>query len=194
MHATYHPCALNTHICQVDFLALKAGLNVGEIESLKMEVVALGRAGQAKCTAAGGGQFVMSEDEIAFERAVVMTPANATLVKDLTLRVPAGTNLLVTGPNGSGKSSLFRVLGGLWPLTSGTVRSRSWCVALQPSCVTAANKLSICWNTPMPMGRVVSIAVNACGVVIRAQASIHKCGCKRCTWHHWCRPKRQQDV
>ena len=43
-----------------------------------------------------------SEDEIAFENACVVTPANATLVRDLTLRVPAGTNLLVTGPNGSG--------------------------------------------------------------------------------------------
>lgn len=57
-----------------------------------------------------------------FERAQVVTPANATLVQDLSLRVPCGTNLLVTGPNGSGKSSLFRVLGGLWPLTAGKVR------------------------------------------------------------------------
>ena len=48
--------------------------------------------------------------------------AGGAQVRDLTLRVPCGTNLLVTGPNGSGKSSLFRVLGGLWPLAAGTVR------------------------------------------------------------------------
>jgi ABC-type uncharacterized transport system fused permease/ATPase subunit len=66
-----------------------------------------------------------SEDEISFENAMVVTPADATLVKDLSVTIKAGTNLLVTGPNGSGKSSLFRVLGGLWPLTKGTVRARN---------------------------------------------------------------------
>ena len=29
--------------------------------------------------------------------------------------------MMVTGPNGAGKSSLFRVIGELWPLSSGTV-------------------------------------------------------------------------
>lgn len=67
------------------------------------------------------GTVVPSEDAIAFEDAMVVTPADATLVRDLNLSVPAGTNLLVTGPNGSGKSSLFRVLGGLWPLTKGRI-------------------------------------------------------------------------
>ena len=62
------------------------------------------------------------QDEIAFEKVTVVTPAQTVLVRDLSVRVPAGTNLLVTGPNGSGKSSLFRVLGGLWPAESGVVR------------------------------------------------------------------------
>ena len=51
------------------------------------------------------------EDAIVFDHAVVVTPGDATLVRDLCLRVPAGTNLLVTGPNGAGKSSLFRWVG-----------------------------------------------------------------------------------
>ena len=63
------------------------------------------RVMQSVASAGGDGQIVASEEEIAFENACVVTPADATLVRDLTLRVPAGTNLLVTGPNGSGVQS-----------------------------------------------------------------------------------------
>ncbi|KAL4445411.1 hypothetical protein ABPG77_011236 [Micractinium sp. CCAP 211/92] len=91
---------------------------IREMERVMKEIKAGGATGSM---GAAEGQVLSSEDAIVFEEAVVVTPGNATLVRDLSLRVPAGTNLLVTGPNGAGKSSLFRVLGGLWPLTRGRI-------------------------------------------------------------------------
>ncbi|WCJ34821.1 ABC transporter D family member 1 [Euphorbia peplus] len=60
-------------------------------------------------------------DYIQFSGVKVVTPTGNILVEDLSLKVEAGSNLLIIGPNGSGKSSLFRVLGGLWPLVSGHI-------------------------------------------------------------------------
>lgn len=77
------------------------------------EVVELAMAAKARTIDDGRG--------IGFEALTVETPTGAVLVKDLTLRVQPGINLLVTGPNGSGKSSLFRVLGGLWQPKTGRV-------------------------------------------------------------------------
>ncbi|KAI5066208.1 hypothetical protein GOP47_0018832 [Adiantum capillus-veneris] len=67
-----------------------------------------------------GGQFV-EEKYIEFKDVKIATPTGNTLVENLTFRIERGSNLLIIGPNGSGKSSLFRVLGGLWPLVSGCI-------------------------------------------------------------------------
>ncbi|KAJ7521019.1 hypothetical protein O6H91_19G034300 [Diphasiastrum complanatum] len=67
------------------------------------------------------GSYFVEANYIGFEGVKVVTPTGTTLVEDLTLKVEPGSNLLITGPNGSGKSSLFRVLGGLWPLVAGCI-------------------------------------------------------------------------
>lgn len=68
----------------------------------------------------GRGNVVESRD-IEFIDVPIISPNGDVLVKALSFSLKQGDHLLVVGPNGCGKSSLFRILGGLWPVYGGTV-------------------------------------------------------------------------
>jgi ABC-type uncharacterized transport system fused permease/ATPase subunit len=60
-------------------------------------------------------------ESVEFRNFSAYTPSGQPLIKNLSLRIPAGQCLLITGPSGSGKTSILRCLSGLWRSFEGEI-------------------------------------------------------------------------
>jgi ATP-binding cassette, subfamily D (ALD), peroxisomal long-chain fatty acid import protein len=98
-----------------------------EVSSGRFEKNLVSAASTDENSAVLKGRGTIEESEsIEFTDVPIVSPNGDVLVKKLSFSIKPGDHLLIVGPNGCGKSSLFRILGGLWPVYGGSVKKPSF--------------------------------------------------------------------
>jgi putative ATP-binding cassette transporter len=77
---------------------------------------------QADAPVAGNIEVVVDETRVAFDKLTLLKPGDRhAFVRDLTLEVRHGTNLLITGPDSAAKTALFMATAKVWRIGEGRI-------------------------------------------------------------------------
>ena len=79
------------------------------------------------------GKEVLTSDQvkgaISFKQVSFGYNPEKTLIKDLSIDIPAGSKVAIVGPTGAGKSTLINLLMRFYPINSGAILAR-WTIHL----------------------------------------------------------------